>query len=177
MAFHNDPYRPRVSIPQSSRRPPTWQYDQANPSDQQRAPYAFEVTPPPYTTSELPRLDNPWPYQPATPDTSMARVRSMVDLSGRSQSFTPTTNGHLAFPEPQLSRSVSHSQTQQFSAASSHRTSSNSTSPTLLGLNRQVSTSSFQSTTSSYWENTPEVRFRLRNIQICLLSLKTFILA
>jgi hypothetical protein len=167
---HKDP-RPNVSIPTTSRS----QYT-ANVYDQPHKPYAFEVMPPSQTNSEIP---NPWPYQPATPDTSMARVRSMVELSGRSELvMSPTTNGngHLAFPEPQLSRSISHSPTQQFAGTSRHQTSGNNISPTSLGFHRQVSTSSFQSTASSYWEDTvesdSEVRFIRWHIQINLFSLK-----
>ena len=170
---------PRVSIPPTN----TSLQHPANRSDDQQpqhTPYAFEVNPPPYASLDFSTaFDNPWPYQPATPDTSIARVRSMMDLSGRSQSFSTPTNGHLAFPEPQLSRSVSHSHTQHAST-SRHRTSSNTNdtrlSPTSLTFHPQISTSSFQSTASSYHQDTEslsEVRFRMPIVQtwMCRLSM------
>lgn len=180
MRFCKDANRPHVSIPPTTRRPPTpsWQYT-ANPSDERYAPYAFEVMPPD-TNSEIPSLDNPWPYQQATPDTSMARARSMVELSGRSQSYTgPTTaaNDYLAFPELQPSRSISHSPTQESATTARHRALSNHTSPTSLGFHRQVSTSSFQSTASSYWENAvsdPEVCLRVQKSRYALSHLVFF---
>ena len=178
MSYYRDPHRPRVAIPPAPTN--TSPHYTGNPSDQrlEHIPYAFEETPPPYDNSDLPTLDSPWPYQPATPDTSIARVRSMMDLSGRSQSFSTHTNNHLAFPEPQLFRSVSHGQTQHAST-SSHRTSNttNDTSSTSLNLQRQISTSSFHSTASSYWQDhdaessISEARFRMQDIQIFVFSL------
>jgi hypothetical protein len=167
MRFCKDPHRPNLAISPTPRSPPSMQYpSQANASNYDKpysSPYALEVMSPPQTDTS-----NLWPYQPATPDTSMARVRSMVELSGRSDFVTsPTTNGngHLAFPEPQLSRSISHSPTQQFASSSRNGNSSNSIDSHPLGFHRQVSTSSFQSTTSSYWEDTTsEVRLARRHM-------------
>jgi hypothetical protein len=157
MAFYGDPHRPRVSIPRDNGRYPGWQYPATNPSNQTSAPYAFEVTP--TRVTEFPSLENPWPDRLAPPDTSLVRMRSMVELSGRSQSSTSpvTQNGHLAFPEPQLTRSVSHNPAQQPFDALRHRPSMNEISFAPSGLHRQISTA------SSYWEDHgaesgPEVR-------------------
>lgn len=170
MAFHND--RPRVAIPTTNRpanlhHSTTTPGNRSNHHDRRVPPNLNLRVTPPYLdpASEMPRLDNPWPYQPATPDTSLARTRSMVELSDRQSlgSSNVIGNGFLAFPEPQLSRSVTHSPAQQHASSSWHQPSISDINHS-HGLQRQISSSS---TASSYYGedgSDPGVRF----LSLCL---------
>ncbi|KAF9468071.1 hypothetical protein BDZ94DRAFT_1209777 [Collybia nuda] len=116
-------------------------------------PYTFEVTPPSYNIESRP-LVNPWDNSPPTPDTARPRVHSMVELSGRPPNRTASAAAgrtvHMAFPEPQIYRSVSSKPTLQSAHALSHRHSRSELISPNLGLHSGPSTTSFTSMASSY---------------------------
>ncbi|RDB26309.1 Rho1 guanine nucleotide exchange factor 1 [Hypsizygus marmoreus] len=141
--------RPHVAIPALLNR---------NVSPQAPFPaYTVEVTPPAYTEyDESATFANPWDDpQLATPVQGRPRVHSMTELSNRplnrSASASANGTGYMAFPEPQIYRSTSHSPPSQSARTLGHRHSRTELGSTpSLGLHQDPSTMSFVSTASSY---------------------------
>ncbi|KAJ3783008.1 hypothetical protein GGU11DRAFT_848965 [Lentinula aff. detonsa] len=149
MSPYNHPTRPHVSIPQppSGALPPgAQQPTNPSPSTRPYTPWAFEVTPPPFADDQYP-LHNPWGDEHGSPSALRHRTLSLVNLPSdgsrtptRVGSLQASTTGPLAFPEPQIYRSVSQ-------RASGHKPSASDASN--LRLRRDPSTASFQSSQSS----------------------------
>lgn len=151
MSSHYHPSRPYISIPQpppgilpSGAQRPT------NPSPSTRPdPWAFEVTPPPFAENQH-ALHNPWGEENGSPNTLRHRTLSLINLpsdssrppSRVSSIQASTTNAPLAFPEPQIYRSVSQ-------RVSGHKPSASDISAENLRLRHDPSVASFRSTQST----------------------------
>ncbi|KAJ3913880.1 hypothetical protein F5877DRAFT_83360 [Lentinula edodes] len=151
MSSHYHPSRPYISIPQpppgilpSGAQRPT------NPSPSTRPdPWAFEVTPPPFAENQY-ALHNPWGEENGSPNTLRHRTLSLINLpsdssrppSRVSSVQASTTNAPLAFPEPQIYRSVSQ-------RVSGHKPSASDISAGSLRLRHDPSVASFRSTQST----------------------------
>ncbi|KAJ4494966.1 hypothetical protein C8J55DRAFT_109545 [Lentinula edodes] len=151
MSSHYHPSRPYISIPQpppgilpSGAQRPT------NPSPSTRPdPWAFEVTPPPFAENQY-ALHNPWGEENGSPNTLRHRTLSLINLpsdssrppSRVSSVQASTTNAPLAFPEPQIYRSVSQ-------RVSGHKPSASDISAESLRLRHDPSVASFRSTQST----------------------------
>ncbi|KAF5377347.1 hypothetical protein D9757_007993 [Collybiopsis confluens] len=152
MRNHHSPPRPHLSIHPSQPPPPPARYlppgaqQPTNPSPSQAySPWAFEVTPPPFTDDhQYAPLRNPWD---GTLENPRPRTVSLVNLHSDG-SRTPTRVASLespptapmAFPEPQLFRSTSQRST-------GHR--STKSDVLNLRLQRDPSSLSLQSTQSA----------------------------
>ncbi|KAJ3865305.1 hypothetical protein EV359DRAFT_72510 [Lentinula novae-zelandiae] len=150
MSSYYHPSRPYISIPQpppgilpSGAQRPT------NPSPSTRPdPWAFEVTPPPFAENQY-ALHNPWGEENRSPNTLRHRTLSLINLpsdssrppSRVSSIQASTTNAPLAFPEPQIYRSVSQ-------RVSGHKPSASDISAENLRLRHDPSIASFRSTQS-----------------------------
>ncbi|KAJ8072495.1 hypothetical protein PM082_016054 [Marasmius tenuissimus] len=99
--------RPHISIPAAQLPPGAAQPTNPSPSSRGPSPWAFEISPPPYhpdVEGMNAPLRNPWDEYNAR-----QRTRSMVNLNpSRASTMTSTvTRASMAFPEPQIYRSVS----------------------------------------------------------------------
>ncbi|KAG7089591.1 hypothetical protein E1B28_011258 [Marasmius oreades] len=113
--------RPQISIPASQLPPGARQPINPSPSSRLYSPWAFEVTPPPYredVDGHVPSR-NPWDEQNAR-----QRTQSMVNLSRTSNmAAAPGIVTPMAFPEPQICRSVSQRAVQPALERFGHRPS------------------------------------------------------
>ena len=100
--------RPHISIPPGARAP-----EHPSPSSRPYEPYAFEVVPPQqprYDDSEYGLMATPVGRplsQYDLPDFTISNDREHGHGLSRPTTYSAQSSGHVAFPEPQLYRSVS----------------------------------------------------------------------
>lgn len=168
MYQQHNPSRPRVSIP--SADVPGYP-NNPDPSDQTFPSYVFEVTPPGY----LEPLHNPWDNRIKPPSNPRPRVHSMVEMQpnplSRSVSVFETGTPTMAFPEPQLYRSVSQRQTLQPPGTLSHRHSRSDLGSAALTMHRDQSSTSVVSTASSYYVNDENDHYGSGSAEVCYIYL------
>lgn len=158
MSYYSHPSRPHVSIPQPQiphgALPPGAQRPiNPSPSTRSYTPWAFEVTPPAYPEEQFGSLQNPWEDGAESPDTLRHRTLSLSNLPSaprspsRAASFQPgMSSAPVAFPEPHIYRSASQRPV-------GHKPSKSDASSPSLMLQRDTSTTSFQSTHSWYYDD------------------------
>ena len=99
--------------------------------------------------------------------------------SSRSTSFSAFGTPSMAFPEPQIYRSVSHKQSSRESTLqlpntsrpSHHHTQSDvgPSPPRSIGIHQDPSVASFRSTTSSYYQNNDDYNYASPTNEVCIL--------
>ena len=195
-------HRPHVSLavgghlPFGSRNP-------MHPSPARFPSYTFEVSPPAYDgdhsnpfdtqhahASTTPLANPRPPLGHARPPLDNARPSSDSALppvvnerhhrpSSRSTSFSAFGTPSMAFPEPQIYRSVSHKQSSRESTLqlpntsrpSHHHTQSDvgPSPPRSIGIHQDPSVASFRSTTSSYYQNNDDYNYASPTNEVCIL--------
>lgn len=125
-------YRPRVAIPLPSGSQPPAHSTQNFPT----SGYSLEVTPPEYDEY----LSNPWDSPVSSIETPRPRAHTMSTVPPRPPSRSSSSNSLIAFPEPQIYRSVSAMESGQSLA---HRKSRSDLGPPGHTLHHNPSTASF----------------------------------
>lgn len=173
-------HRPHVSLavgghlPFGSRNP-------MHPSPARFPAYTFDLSPPAYD-SDLPNpLDTQHAHASNTPlDNArppMANERHHRP-SSRSTSFSAIGTPSMAFPEPQIYRSISHKQSSRESTLQlpsrppSHQHSQSDRGPRpsrSIGIHQDPSVASFRSTASSYYQNNDDYNYASPTNEVCIL--------
>ena len=154
-----------------------------HPSPARFPAYTFDLSPPAYDGDFSNPLDTQHAHASNTPlDNArppMANERHYRP-SNRSTSFSATGTPSIAFPEPQIYRSVSHKQSSRESTLQlpstsrppSQHHSHSDLGPTLsrsIGIHQDPSVASFGSTTSSYYQNNDDYNYTSPVNEVCIL--------